>query len=560
MIAELRALGALAPVPRARAACAVLLGTATILCGVGLMATAGYLIARAAQQPAILSLTVAIVGVRFFGLTRPLARYAERLASHDVALRVLARVRATVYARIEPLAPAQLEGYRRGDLLARMVADVDALQNLHVRTIGPVLAGALAAALSIGVAAALLPDAAVVLTAGLVAAGVAVPALAGGLVRTTGRRQAGARGELTAQLVELLDAAPEIAAFGAADAELGRARAADRRLVRLARRDALVGGAAEGLGLAVVGATVAGVLAVAVQASASGRLDPVLVAVLGLLALASFEAVQPLPAAARELSATLGAGRRILELTGRPVRVVDPDVSAPPPRRPVAVALEGVHARYAQEEHPALDDVDLCLPAGGRVALVGPSGAGKSTIVSLLLRFRDPQRGRVTLAGRDLRDYRQADVRRVFAVAGQESHLFSASIRANLCVARPEAGEAEIEAALRQARIWDWVSGLPAGLDTRVGEDGRELSGGQRQRIVLARALLAHAPVLVLDEPTAHLDPETADALLHDVFAAAGRRSVLLITHRPEGLDLVDEIVTLAAGRVVGCRAIERAG
>jgi ATP-binding cassette, subfamily C, bacterial CydC len=557
MIAELRAVHALAPVPRARAAAAVLLGALTICCGVGLMATAGYLIARAAQQPAILSLTVAIVGVRFFGLTRPLARYAERLATHDVALRVLASVRETVYARIEPLAPAQLEAYRRGDLLARMVADVDALQNLHVRTIGPALAGTVAAAVSIGVAAALLPGAAVVLAAGLVVAGVAVPALAGALLRTAGRREAAARGELTAELVELLDAAPEIAAYGGQEAAHARARAADRRLVRLARRDALLGGAADGLGLAVAGATLAGVLAVAVQASAAGRLDSVSVAVLGLLALASFEAVHPLPAGVRELSATLGAGSRILELTARPVRVTDPAVPAPPPSPPFAVTLDRVRARYGDEAQPALDGVDLCLPAGGRIALVGPSGAGKSTIVELLLRFREPEEGRVTLAGRELRDYRQADVRRAIAVAGQESHLFSASIRENVRLARPDADDAEVEAALRQARIWDWVRDLPASWDTRVGEAGRELSGGQRQRIVVARALLAGAPVLILDEPTAHLDPETAEALLRDVFAAASGRSILLITHRTEGLDLVDQVVTLAAGRVVGCRTVD---
>jgi thiol reductant ABC exporter CydC subunit len=560
MIAELGAIQRLAPVPRVRAAAAVLLGALTLCCGIGLMATAGYLIARAAQQPAILSLTVAIVGVRFFGLTRPLARYAERLATHDVALRVLARVRETVYARIEPLAPAQLEGYRRGDLLARMVADVDSLQNLHVRTFGPALAGALAAAVSIGAAGAFLPAAAVVLGTGLVVAGLAIPAIVGPLLRAAGRRQAAARGHVTAELVELLGAAPEIAACGGERAAGARVRAADRRLIRLARRDALLGGAADGLGVSVAGATLAGVLAVAAQASAAGRLDPVSVAVLGLLALASFEAVQPLPAAARELSTTLGAGRRILELTVRPPRVVDPAVPAPAPHAPFAVALEGVHARYTPGEHPALDGVDLHLPAGGRIALVGPSGAGKSTIVGLLLRFRDPERGRLTLDGRDLRHYRQADIRHAIAVAGQESHLFSASIRGNVSLARPEASDTEIAAALRQARIWDWVSGLPAGWDTRVGEDGRELSGGQRQRIVLARALLADAPVLILDEPTAQLDPETADALLRDVFAATGGRSVLLVTHRDEGLDLVDQVVTLAAGRVVACRAVPRTG
>ena len=300
-----------------------------------------------------------------------------------------------------------------------------------------------------------------------------------------------------------------------------------------------------------MGATVAGVLAVAVDAAASDLLDPVLVAVLGLLALASFEAVQPLPAAARELGAALGAGRRVLDLTERHARVADPAVPTPLPGPPFAVTLEGVRARYADESRPALDGVDLCLPPGGRVALVGPSGAGKSTIVELLLRFRDPERGRITLGGRDLRDYRQADVRRALAVAGQESHVFSAGIAENLRLGRPDAADADVEAALRQARIWDWVRGLPHGWDTWVGEEGRELSGGQRQRIVIARALLADAPVLVLDEPTAHLDPETADALLRDVFAAAGARSILLITHRPEGLDLVDRVVTLAAGRVV---------
>jgi thiol reductant ABC exporter CydC subunit len=531
--------------PRGRVARAVVLGALTIAAGVGLMATAGYLIARAAERPAILSLTVAIVGVRFFGLARPLLRYAERLASHDLALHVLSRVRATTFARIEPLAPAGLESYRHGDLLARMVADIDSLQHLHVRVVVPALAALLAAALSVGVTAAFLPAVAIALGLGLLVAGIGVPVLAGALGRAGGQRQARARGELTAQLVDLLRGAPELAAHGAGDAVLERVCAADRTLVGLARRDALVGGSADGLVLAVTGATVTGVLALAGAASSTGRLEPVLVAMLALLALASFEAVQPLPAAARELSATLGSGRRVLELIDREPTVADPPVPAAPPAWPFAIALEGVHARYRPGERAALRGVDLCLRPGERVALIGASGAGKSTVVNLLLRFLDPEQGRVMLAGHDVREYRQEDVRRTIAVAGQDSHLFSASIRANVALGRPGAGDRAIEAALRLARIWDWVSELPDGLDTAVGEDGRELSGGQRQRIVLARALLADAPVLVLDEPTAHLDPETAEALVRDIFAAAGERSLLLITHRPEGLDLVDRVVTL---------------
>jgi len=535
----------LADAPRPRAALAAGLGALTVILGAGLMATAGYLISRASERPAVLSLTVAIVGVRFFGLSRPLTRYLERLASHDLALRVLGRVRVQVYREIEPLAPAQLEGYRHGDLLARMVADVDALQNLHLRAVGPPLVALLAGAVVVGVAAAFLPAAGVVLAVGLVAGGVIVPALAGWLGRRGGRRQAAARGELSAELVEVLRAAPELVAYGGAAQAQARLRAADGALVRLARRDALVGGLADGAGLAVVGATVAGVLAVAVRASADGHLDRVLIAMLALLALASFEAVQPLAAAARELSVTLAAGGRVLDLADRQAAVVDPVAPLPAPSWPFAVALENVRARYAPGERAALDGVSLRLEPGCRVALVGPSGAGKTTVVNLLLRFLDPEAGRVTLAGRDLRDYRQEDVRRVIAVAGQDSHLFSASIRENVCLARPGASDEDVERVLRRAGLWSWVAGLSDGLDTAVGEEGRELSGGQRQRLVLARALLVDAPVLVLDEPTAHLDPPTARALVDDVFAAAGHRSVLLITHRAEGLDLVEEIIRI---------------
>jgi ATP-binding cassette, subfamily C, bacterial CydC len=545
MTATLGRLLGLADAPRPRAALAAVLGALTVILGAGLMATAGYLISRASERPAVLSLTVAIVGVRFFGLSRPLTRYLERLASHDLALRVLGRVRVQVFREIEPLAPAQLEGYRHGDLLARMVADVDALQNLHLRAVGPPLVALLAGAVVVGVAAAFLPAAGVVLAVGLVAGGVVVPALAGWLGRRGGRRQAAARGELSAELVEVLRAAPELVAYGGAGEAQARLRAADGALVRLAHRDALVGGLADGAGLAVVGATVAGVLAVAVHASADGHLDRTLVAMLALLALASFEAVQPLAAAARELSVTLAAGSRVLELADRQAAVADPAAPLPAPTWPFAVALEDVRARYAPGERAALDGVSLRLEPGCRVALVGPSGAGKTTVVNLLLRFLDPEAGRVTLAGRDLRDYRQEDVRRAIAVAGQDSHLFSASIRENVCLARPGASDEDVEAALRQARLWSWVAGLPDGLDTAVGEEGRELSGGQRQRLVLARALLVDAPVLVLDEPTAHLDPPTARALVDDVFAAAGDRSVLLITHRAEGLDLVEEIMRI---------------
>ena len=528
-----------------RVAVSVALGALTVLFGVGLMATAGYLISRAAERPEILSLTVAIVVVRFFGLARPLARYADRLWSHDLALRALGHVRSRFYAGIEPLAPAGLDAFRRGDLMTRMIDDVDALQGLYLRGLGPPLVALAAGAVCVGTAAAFLPAAGALLAVGLVLGGVAVPAVAGRLARAAGARQAKARGELTSEIVDLLRSAPELVVYGAEERMLSRVRSADRELDRLARRDALVGGLGDGLSILVTGLTVVGVLAVAVDAHAGGSLDRVLVAMLALLALASFEAVGGLPAAARELSGTLASGRRVLELVDRQPVVRDPATPLDPPAGS-SVALEGVTARYGADDAAVLSDFDLRLEPGRRLALVGPSGVGKTTVTNLLLRFLDPARGSVELDGRDLRDYRQEDARATFALAGQEAHVFDSTIRANLLLARPDATEDDLELALRRVHLDDWVATLPEGLDTLVGEDGSRLSGGQRQRLTIARALLSDAPVLVLDEPTAHLDPDTAQAVVADALEAAEGRSVLLITHRSEGLDQVDEVVSLA--------------
>jgi thiol reductant ABC exporter CydC subunit len=529
----MRSLLQLVHAPRRRVALAALLGTLTIVFGVGLMATAGYLISRAAERPAILSLTVAIVGVRFFGLARPVVRYCERLSSHDLAFRVLQRVRMLVYERIEPLAPAQLGPYRRGDVLSRIVADVDALQDLWLRGIGPAIVAVAAGAISVAVAAAVLPAAALVLALGLIAAAVIVPLVTVVCGRRAARAEACTRGELAAELVEVLGGAPELVVYGRSEDRLQRLRELDTTMSDNARSAAFADGAGDALRFLIMGATVTGVLAVAI----SGHVDRVLIAVLALLALASFEAVQQLGSGARELVETFAAGHRVLELTESRPAVVDPASPRPVPDAPFAVSLEDVRVR-------SLEHFDLRLEPGQRLALVGPSGAGKTTVTHLLLRFLDPDEGRVTLGGVDIRAFAMDDVRSLIAVAGQDAHLFSATIRDNFTLGR-DASDADVDRVLREAHLDDWVSSLPAGLETFVGEEGRQISGGQRQRIALARALLHPAPVLVLDEPTAHLDTETAEELIADIFAAAGDRAVLLITHRPEGLDLVDGVVRI---------------
>ena len=549
MTATLRRLVALAPPPWARLALSVILGAAAIVCGIGLMATAGYLIARAAERPAVLSLTTAIVAVRFFGLGRPVARYLERLAAHDVAFRLLARIRVRFYERIEPLAPAELDAYRKGDLLARMVGDVDALQSVYLRGLGPAMVGLAVGAASVAVAAAILPGAALVMAAGLLAGATVVPLVSWRLGRAAADAAA-ARGTLSAELVELLRGAPELLMCGAEASAMARLGEVDRTVARLSRRDGLAAGVSDGLSIAVTGVTVTGVLAVAASARSAGTIDGVLVAALALLCLASFDAVTPLPQATRELSATLAAGRRVLEIADREARVRDPEGQPPVPSSRPTFALEDVTAHYPAADRLVLHGVSLTLAPGRKVALVGPSGSGKTTVANLLLRFLDPADGRVTLDRRDLRDYRQADVRNAIALAGQDSHLFATSIRENVRIGNPAATDAGLEDALRRARISEWVATLPDGMDTLVGEEGTWLSGGQRQRIGLARAFLADAPLLILDEPTAHLDPMTARALMDDVIEALGGRTLLLITHRPEGLERMDEVVELDGGRL----------
>jgi ATP-binding cassette, subfamily C, bacterial CydC len=551
----LRELLRLARLPRVRVVTSVALGSLSVFLGVGLMSLAGYVISRAAEHPPILSLTVAIVAVRACGIGKPVARYFERLERHDLAFRVLARMRVGFYRKIEPLVPGRLPELRRGHLLAAMVGDIDALQNLFLLGVSPPLVAIVAGGISVAIAAVFLRSAGLILAVGLLAGGIGIPALAALVSRRAGARQSAAQGELTAELVDLLRGAPELAVLGADERAVDAVRAVDEELVHLARRDALVSGLLEGLSVAVAGLTVAGVLVVCASATVAGTLDRVMVASLALLAMASFEAVTPLPAAARVLSATIASGRRLLAITSHAPAVVDPPRPADPPRDPT-VTLEQVGFGYADGESWELLDVNLRIAPGRTTALVGRSGAGKSTIAALMVRFLDPDAGRIAVGGTDARTLRQDDVRSFVTLDAQDAYLFSTTIRENIRLAKPSADEEAIERALRRAQIWDWIASLPDGADTYVGEEGTLVSGGERRRIALARTFLADAPIVVLDEPTAHLDPETAERLVDDALYATEGRTVLLITHRLEGLDAVDRTVRLSRGRLVPSRSV----
>ncbi|MFF3759697.1 thiol reductant ABC exporter subunit CydD [Streptomyces sp. NPDC002185] len=536
---------------KGRVALALLLGSLALGSAVGLMAVSGWLISRASEQPPVLYLMMAVTATRAFGIGRAVFRYAERLVSHDAVLRMLADLRVSVYRRLERIAPAGLGRTRRGDLLARLVQDVDALQDYWLRWLLPVGAALLVGVASAGFTAWLLPEAGAVLAVGLLVAGVAVPAAGGALARRAERRLAPARGTLATAVADLLRGCAELTVAGALRGRTERVRDADRTLTSIASRQAAATALGAGLSAVVCGLTVVAAACVGVQGVRDGRLDGVALAVVVLTPLAAFEAVTGLPLAVQYRQRVRRSAERVFEVLDAPVPVREPRTPAAPPASPFPLELAGLSARHAGQERLALDGFSLGLEAGRRVAVVGASGSGKTTLAQVLLRFLDVEHGTYVLGGVPAGELDGDAVRRFVGLCAQDAHLFDSSVRENLRLAKVGADDEELREALRRARLLDWVDGLPAGLDTLVGEHGSRLSGGQRQRLALARALLADFPVLVLDEPAEHLDLATGDALTDDLLRATEGRTTVLITHRLHGLDAVDEVLVLDEGRTV---------
>lgn len=536
------------PGERGRLALAVLIAAGATGAAIALLATSGYLISRAAQRPMIISLMVTITAVRAFGIGRAALRYAERLASHDLALRQLARLRTRFYRRLAPLVPGELRGRSRGDLLTRFVADVDTLQDAHLRVLIPTL---VATVVILGASTAgwlMLGAAGAAMLAALSLAAILTSWVSGTVAASSGRHQAPARSELTAQLVEAIDGSAELALAGRAAEHARRLSECDARLARLSRRDALASSLASGLHSLLIGAGLLVVLLVAIHGVRAGALAGVLLAALAFLFLGAGEALAPLPGAARRLRACATAASRLEEVCATRPAVLDPPA---PERLPGAgcLALEDVTTRYGADESAVLETATLRISPGERVALIGASGAGKTTLAELLVRFRDPERGRVTLDGIDVRRLSQDDLREAVLLSDQDAHLFNTTIRENLLIARRSAEEAELWQALEVVELDHWVSSLPGGLDTIVGQQGELVSGGQRQRLALARALLSDARFLILDEPVAHLDAPLARRVMRRVLDVSARRGVLAITHATDALEGFDRVLVLERGR-----------
>ena len=544
-----RLLGLLGPY-RFRVALAVLLGVATVAGNVGLLSTAAYVISAAAVVSYISLLTIPIYLVRFFSVSRSFSRYFERLVSHDLTFRLLGNLRSWFYVRLTPLAPALLEGYRSGDLLSRLVEDVEELENLYLRAVSPVLVAAVVWGLAFAVLYPFDPALAITVLVFLAAAGVGAPLLVWALSRGLGRRQLELRSELYSRIVEGTQGVQDLLAFGREEEQRRQIEVLNRKLARIERRQALISGLHDSSGDLLTNLAMLVALVLAIPLVAGGEVRGVYLAFLALVALGVFEAATPLGGAFQTIGRTTAAGERLFEVSDSEPTIRNPKSPLPVPED-FTLRFDNVSFRYGEGDPFSLEDVSFALEPGRKVAVVGPSGSGKSTLANLILRFRDPQGGEIRLGGRSLSEYAQEDVRRLVSVVPQSTHVFNDTLRNNLLLADPEANDEALELALERARISSFIERLPDGLDTYVGEHGSRLSGGERRRLAVARALLKDAPLLVLDEPTANLDTVTELEVLASVWEAARDRAALLVTHRLVGMEEMHEILVMDAGRIV---------
>lgn len=527
----------------------IFLSFITLLANVGLMAVSGWFITAMAMA-GVAGVTMNYFSpsalIRLAAIVRTAGRYGERLVTHEATFRILAELRVWFYQHIEPLAPAVLENYRSGDVLSRIRTDIDTLNNVYLRLLVPVAVAVLATLVFVVALLFYHPLLAVVEWGLLLVAGVLIPWLMNRWGHDTGKQMVETSAQLRAALVNDLQGMGELLVYGAADAHAAHIRHLSQALAGQQQTLSRLNGIAQGaLGLCANLAMWA-MLLLAIPLVADKTIAPPDLTMLALFALASFEAVLPLPLAFQSLGETLAAARRIFGLADELPAVAEPTQPLPIPQR-LDFMFEQVTFRYNTGGDTVLQDLTLALPQGHKLAVVGVTGAGKSTLTSLLLRFRDPPEGELLLGGIPLARYSGEVLRERIAVVPQQTHLFNATLRDNLLLAKRDATEAELEAVCRTALIHAFISQQPQGYATWVGETGVRLSGGQAKRVAIARALLKPASLLILDEPTEGLDAETAAQVMANILTHVEKtgQSLLLITHRRHGLEAMDSVFAL---------------
>lgn len=530
----------------------ITLGVLTIGSSIGLLGTSAWLISSAALQPPIGHLSVAIVGVRFFGISRGIARYFERLITHDVTFRALTKLRKWFYAALEPLAPARIMTYRSGDLLKRMISDVDTLEEFYVRMIAPPVIGFLVMGGTTLYLSTFDPLFGFTHMMGTLALGLGIPLLSHRFSRNIGSRLSARKAGLQNQALDFIQGLPDLTVLGQSHSQQQNCLRAEISHGEVQQRIGWWNGLREGISSILTDLTVWLLLFISIPLVRDGSLSGLYVAVILLMAYASFEALQPIIHFDRIMIATQQSGRRLIQVIDDQPQVKDPAHPNPVPSHP-GISVNHLRFTYPGTKHPALDRITFHLQAGQKVALVGPSGAGKSTLLQLLLRFWEDRSKNISFSPgiHPISSFLQDDVRQLFSPVPQNNYYFHDTVWENLRIGNPTASRADIRDAAATAGIDPVIRSLPQGYDTIIGERGSRLSSGERQRLALARAYLKDSPILILDEPTANLDPVTEKEILANIWSTADGKSLLIVTHRLAGLERMDQILVLQAGRIV---------
>jgi ATP-binding cassette subfamily C protein CydC len=526
----------------------VLLSALTIGASISLMSTSAFLISMAALQPSVSVVGVAVVGVRFFGITRGIFRYFERIVSHSTSFKVLANIRVWLYTVIEPKAPAGISNFKTGDLLNRIMADVDNLENFFVRVFLPP-ATSLIVVFSVSAFMGLFsPRISIILFSGLLFIGLIISVFTLLFSREPGNQLTNIRSQLREEIVDFVQGLPDIQSFGQEEKFIDRIHTTSDQFYKIQQKLGLINATQSALTTLSMGLIIWFILYVTIPLVNSGTIEGVHLAVVILGSMASFEAVQNLPQAMNLLGANLRSANRLFELESVPAGIIEPSDPETPPTE-ANLVFKDLYFNYGEVE--VIKGIDLNLPSGKKIAIVGKSGAGKTTLTNLLLRFWEPESGQILINGKDISCYRSEDLRKLISLVSQSTYLFNTSIRENLRLAYPKASEADMLNACKIAEIDAFIDSLPKKLDTVIGERGHQMSGGERQRLAIARAVLKNTPILILDEPTSNLDPVTEKKIITTIDRIARSKTVIWITHSLTGLEKMDEILVMEEGTIV---------
>lgn len=525
----------------------IAMGVVVICANSLLMAISGWFIASMAVAGATkvsFNYFAPSAAIRALAITRTIGRYIERLVTHGAALRIVTSLRVWLYSKLEPLSPAILERYSSGDLAGRLRSDIDSMENIYLRIIAPLCIGTLSIFLSVLFVSLWCPQAAAALLVCLIFPGVIFPLLARRLAQGPGRKSALLSGELRSLASDGINGGAELLLLGAVDHQIALVERVSDDLVKRQRNLAELNGITTAGSVAFAGLGLMTVLLTGSVASIDLEISGPQLVMLLLFSAAAFESAGGMSAALQLLSSTHQSAMRITELSGSTLPVEEPAAPTAPPSD-FKIVMHQVSFSYEQGRE-VLSNFNLEIPMGGRVAITGPSGEGKSSIIQLLLRFREYS-GSITIGGIELKSLSADDLRLLISASPQNPHLFNSTIRDNILLAQPDSTESRINDALHISTLDDWIDQLPDGLETRVGTHGSAVSGGQMRRIAIARAILKHSPIIILDEPTEGLDESTEKRFLTrlDQHLKESGRSLLVISHREPCLAIVDKIIRM---------------